>query len=141
MKLNVYIMHSEKLDYKNLLYKPLLELGLMNSYFLILPMSEKYKANYIKELLVDSDVIICDLSNFNFLANFELKTAKKLDKPIYYLIKSNDKKINNYKNLDLITYTDKKDYAYKVKNILDNLNEKELILKRDNIYCLGKIEK
>ena len=141
MKLNIYIMHSEKINYKEEIYKPLLELGLMNDYFLILPLSEKFKANYIKDLFKKSDVIICDLTNFNFLANFELKTAKKLEKPIYYFINEKDKNIGKYKDIDLITYSDKKDYSLKVKNILDSLNKKELILKRDNIYCLGKLEK
>ena len=141
MKLNIYIMHSEKIDYKNEIYKPLLELGLMNDYYLILPLSEKYKSTYIKELLIDSDVVICDLTNANMLFNIELKTARKLDKKIYYLIKDSDKNINKYKDLEIIKYSDKEDYSNKVKNILDNLNKKELLLKRDNIYCLGKLEK
>ena len=113
----------------------------MNDYFLILPLSEKYKSEYIKDLLTDSDIVICDLSNFNFLANFELKTAKKLNKTIYYLINQNDKNINKYKGVELTTYINGEDYSNKVKNILDRLNKKELLLKRDNIYCLGKITK
>ena len=141
MKLNIYIMHSEKIDYKNEIYKPLLELGLMNDYYLILPLSEKYKANYIKELLNNSDIVICNLTNFNFLANFELKTAKKLNKIIYYFIKENDKQLSKYKNIETIKYNDSLDYANKVKALLDSLNKKELLLKRDNIYCLGKIAK
>ena len=134
-------MHSEKLDYKEEIYKPLLELDLMKDYYLVLPLSEKYKSDYIKELLTNSDVVICDLTKFNFLANIELKTAKKLNKPIYYLIKENDKNKNKYKDIEIVTYSDKIDYANKVKNILDSLNKKELLLKRDNIYCLGKISK
>lgn len=141
MKLNIYIMHSERIDYKNEIYKPLLSLGLMKDYYLILPLSEKYKASYIRELILDSDIIICDLTKFNFLANFELKSAKKLDKKIYYLINEKDKNINKYKTLDIIKYSDSKDYSNKVKSILDSLNKKELLLKRDNIYCLGKLEK
>ena len=141
MKLNIYIMHSESIDYKNNIYKPLLELGLMKDYYLILPLSEKYKSNYIKELLTNSDIVICDLTNFNFFANLELKTAKKLNKPIYYFLNDKDKKINKYKSDNLVIYTDKIDFSNKVKSILDSLNKKDLILKRDNIYCLGKIEK
>ena len=141
MKLKIYIMHSEKIDYKNEIYKPLLELGLMNDYFLILPLSEKYKSTYIKQLLIDSDVVICDLTNFNFLSNIELKTAKKLNKKIYYLINSNDKNIKKYNNTELITYIDKDDFSNKVKNILDSLNKKDLLLERENIYCLGKLKK
>lgn len=141
MKIKVYIMHSEKVDYKENIYKPLLEIGLMKVYFLILPMSEKFKSKYIKELMIESDIIICDLSNFNFLANFELKTAKKLNKQIYYFVNVNDKSINKYKNLNPYIYKSKDELANKVKELLDSLNKKEILLKRDNIYCLGKIEK
>lgn len=142
MKLKVYIMHSEKIDYKEEIYKPLLEKGLMKDYFLILPMSEKFKSKYIKELINDSDVIICDLTKFNFFANIELKTANKLNKEnIYYFINSEDKNINKYKKLNINIYKDKLEFSELVKNLLNSINKKDLFLKRDNIYCLGKIEK
>ena len=140
MKLNIYILHSEKIDYKNEIYKPLLELGLMKDYYLILPLSNKYKSDYIKDLLKTSDVVICNLSKFNLLSKFELKTAIKFDKLIYYFIDSSDKKIKQHKEENIITYNDKKDFANKVKTILDSLNKKDLILKRDNIYTLGKVD-
>ena len=132
-------MHSDKVDYKNNIYKPLLKLGLMKDYFLILPMSENFKSTYIKELLNKSDVVICDLSKCNIFLSFEIKNAVKLNKKIYYLISSSDKKIKKYKNIDLISYSNSEDYANKVKSILDSLNKKELLLNRDNIYTLGKV--
>lgn len=132
-------MHSEKMDYKNEIYRPLLELGLMKDYFLVLPYSEKFKSSYIKETIGDSDVIICDLTKFNFFANLELKMAKKLEKTIYYFIKSDDKNIKKYN--DVIVYQDKEDFSNKVKGLLDSLNKKELLLKRENIYCLGNVDK
>lgn len=139
MKIKVYIMHSEKINYKEEIYKPLLEKGLMKDYFLILPLSEKFKTSYIKELLIDSDIVICDLTKFNFLANIELKTAKKLNKEIYYFINSNDKNSKKYK--DIKFYQNKEELSELVKEILDSLNKKEILLKRENIYCLGKIQK
>ena len=139
MKIKVYIMHSEKIDYKEEIYKPLLEKGLMNDYFLILPLSEKYKASYIKELLTDSDLVICDLTSFNFFANLELKAAKKLNKTIYYFINTNDKLLKKYKEVNV--YKDKEEFSKLVKTLLDSLNKKEILLKRENIYCLGKIQK
>ena len=132
-------MHSDKVDYKNNIYKPLLKLGLMKDYFLILPMSENFKSTYIKELLNKSDVVICDLSKSNIFLSFEIKNAVKLNKKIYYLISNSDKKIKKYKNIDLISYSNSEDYANKVKGILDSLNKKELLLNRDNIYTLGKV--
>ena len=134
-------MHSDKVDYKENIYKPLLKLGLMNDYYLILPLSEKYKADYIKELISDSDVVICDLTKFNILSNFELNMAKKLSKPIYYFINSSDKKINKYKDIEIVKYQTSEEFSLLVKRLLDSLNKKELILKRENIYCLGNLEK
>ena len=139
MKIKVYIMHSEKINYKEEIYKPLLEKGLMEDYFLILPLSEKYKSSYIKELLIDSDLVICDLTSFNFLANLELKTAKKLNKQIYYFINANDKSLKKYKEVNI--YQNKEEFSELVKKLLDSLNKKEILLKRENIYCLGKIQK
>lgn len=136
-KLVVYIMHSDKIDYINEIYRPLLNLRLMKNYYLILPLSDKYKSSYIKELYKDSDIVICDLTKSNMFLNIEIKTAKKLNKPIYYFINSKDNNLKKYK--DVIVYDNKEDYANKVKDLLDNLNKKELLLKKDNIYCLGKI--
>ena len=141
MKIKAYIMHSEKVDYKEEIYKPLLEIGLMNNYFLILPLTEKYKASYIKELLTDSDIVICDLTKFNFFANIELKTAKKLNKEIHYFINANDKATKKYKDDSITKYNDKEEFSKLVKYLLDSLNKKEILLKRENIYCLGKIQK
>jgi len=141
MKIKVYIIHSDKVNYKEEIYKPLLEKGLMNDFFLILPLSEKYKSTYIKDLMKDSDIIICDLTKSNFFLNLELKTANKLNKPIYYFIKNDDKNIKKYKIDNLTVYNNKEEFSVLVSNMLYSLNKKEVILKRDNIYSLGNIEK
>ena len=51
MKIKVYFIHSDKLNYKEEIYKPLLEKGLMNDFYLIFPLSEKYKTSYIKDIM------------------------------------------------------------------------------------------
>ena len=71
-----------KTDYINEIYRPLLKMGLMKEYYLILPLSDRYKGTYIKDLCKDSDIIICDLTKSNFFLNIELNTAKKLNKKI-----------------------------------------------------------
>ncbi len=139
MKLKVYIMHSEKVDYVNEIYRPLLKMGLMKEYYLILPLSDRYKNTYIKDLYKDSDIIICDLTKSNFFLKMEINTAKKLNKKIYYFINCNDKNVNKYKNLELNKYTDKEEFCLILKKLLDSLNKKQILLERDNIYPLGKI--
>lgn len=141
MKVKVYIMHSEKVNYKEDLYKPLLEKGLMEEYFLILPMTQRYMSEYIKELINDSDIVICDLTNFNFLANIELKTARKLEKDIRYFIRSDDKNRKKYKDIEINVYETKEELVDSIENILKTINKHEILLKRENIYCLGKIQK
>ena len=139
MKLKVYIMHSDKTDYINEIYRPLLKMGLMKEYYLILPLSDRYKGTYIKDLCKDSDIIICDLTKSNFFLNIELNTAKKLNKKIYYFINCNDKNIKKYNNLELNKYTDKEEFCLLIKKLLDSLNKNQILLERDNIYLLGKI--
>ena len=130
-------MHSEKIDYKEEIYRPLLEKGLMKDNTLILPLSKKFESTYIKELLISSDIVICDLTKSNIFLKTEIKMANKLNKKIYYFINSNDKNKNKYK--DIFEYTNKEDFVNKVDNLINSLNKKELILNRDNIYTLGKL--
>ena len=141
MKIKVYFIHSDKLNYKEEIYKPLLEKGLMNDFYLIFPLSEKYKTSYIKDIMQESDIIICDLAKSNFFLKLEIKAAKKLNKPIYYFIKNDDKNIKKYKLDNIYIYKDKDEFTFLVSNILYSLNQKDVILKRDNIYRLGSIEK
>ena len=132
-------MHSDKINYKEEIYKPLLEEGLLNDVYLILPLSKKYEASYIKELLSDSDIIICDLTKNNFFLKAEIKMATKLKKDIYYFVNTNDKNKKQYNNI--IEYEDRKDFISKVRILINSLNKKEILLKRDNIFCLGKVQK
>ena len=127
MNIKVYIMHSEKGDYKNNIYKPLLEIGLMKNYFLILPLSERFKGTYIKDLMLDSDLIVCDLSNYNIFLKYEINMAKKLNKSIYYFINDKDKKINKFKDKQINIYSDGKDFSNKVKVLLDGLDKKSIL--------------
>ncbi len=140
MKIKVYIMHSDKINYKDDLYKPLLEHGLMHDYFLILPMSNSFIDKFAKDLINESDIVICNLSNSNFLLNVEMKWAISQNKDIYYFIKNDDKKISKFKNYKYNVYSTTDELINQIIALLKAVNQKELILKRDNIFCLGKLE-
>ena len=141
MKVKVYIMHSDKINYKEELYKPLLEFGLMEKFNLIFPMSQRYINCYIKDLLNETDVIICDLTNKNFFLNKEIEMANKLHKKIFYMINNNDKKSNKYKLENLYKYNNIEEMLNVVNSILNSLNQREILLNKENIYYLGKIKK
>ena len=134
-------MHSDKINYKEDLHRPLLEKGLMNDYFLILPMSNNFIGQFAKDLINDCDIVICNLTNSNIFLNQEIKWANSLKKDIYYFIKSDDKKISKFKNYKYNVYTTNEELVSQVEQLLKSLNKKEIILKRDNIYCLGAIQK
>ncbi len=141
MKVKVYIMHSDKIDYKEELYKPLLKEGLMDEFYLILPLSNRYSNSYVKELISDADIIICDLTKVNFFLNVEIKWANKENKEVYYFIQKDDKNIKKYNKFKLNFFENREDFIKSVKTLLQSLNKKEILLRRENIYCLGKIEK
>ena len=141
MKIKVYIMHSDKINYKEDLYRPLLEKGLMNDYFLILPMSNNFIGQFAKDLINDCDIVICNLTNSNIFLNQEIKWAKSMNKDIYYYIKKDDKKLSKFKDYQYNIYSTTEEFVNLVDTLLKSLNQKELILKRENIFCLGNIEK
>lgn len=141
MKVKVYIMHSDKIDYKEEIYRPLLRENLMEDFFLILPLSNRYSENYVKELIKESDLIICDLTKSNIFLNLEMKWANKENKEIYYFIKKDDKQMKKFDRLKPNIYNDKEEFASLVKTLLNSLDKKKILLKRDNIYCLGYLNK
>ena len=99
-KFNIYTIHSTKLNYKEEFYKPLLLSEICTAHNLILPLTDKYKTMYAKDLIKDSDIIIVNLTNSTFSVFIENNWAIKFQKPILYLIKENSKVnflLNKYK--------------------------------------------
>ena len=88
-RLKIYFIHSGKYDYHNLFYRYILSSSECIKHELMLPLTEKYKTRYVKELLETADLIIAEVSNPNFTLKLELKWALKTGKPIKYISLTN----------------------------------------------------
>ena len=109
-RLNIYVIHSTKFDYNNLLYKKLLSSNICLSHNLILPMTKEYQDKYTKDLMDKADIVIVELSNPSFGLKLELKYLTKYNKPKLFIALDNikpkkyNKLITNYVETNDNTY-------------------------------------
>ena len=89
-RLKIYFVHSTKMDYQTLLYRPILSSTVCLAHELILPLSQNYKERYVKELLEEADIIVAEVSDPNFALKLELKWANVVGKPIKYISLNNN---------------------------------------------------
>ena len=138
-RLNIYVIHSTKFDYKNLLYKKLLSSSYCLSNNLILPMTKEYQEKYTKDLMNKADGIIVELSHPSFGLWIELEYLKKINKPKLFL--SLDNKIpNNYKKLvNEFTKTTTEDYLSTIEEFIKKVGEERQMSNPNQTYTLGEL--
>lgn len=106
-KITIYAIHSNKLNYKEELYKALLLSKVCSTHNLILPLTDKYQNMYAKDLVESCDIAIINLTDSTFSVYIETKWAIKMNKKILFLIKENgkcSKLLNKYKNISKMYY-------------------------------------
>ncbi|MDD4188016.1 MAG: hypothetical protein PHX04_04570 [Bacilli bacterium] len=89
-RLKVYFIHSSKIDYNNLLYRPILASSVCIKHELMLPQSKNYQDKYIKDLIDKADIIIAEVSEPSFGLKLELRWALKSGKPVKYISLNNE---------------------------------------------------
>ena len=89
-RLKIYFVHSSKLDYKNLIYRLVINSQVCLNHELILPYTKEYQGKYVKELIEKADIIIAEVSYPSFGLKYELKLISKINKPIKYISLSNE---------------------------------------------------
>ena len=138
-RLKVYFIHSVKIDYQTLLYRPILSSPVCLAHELILPLSPNYKERYVKELHEEADVIVAEVSDPNFALKLELKWAVATNKPIKYISLSNNIP-SKYKKLvpNIEQFTNDRSI---VKIIEDFISEQANVVKQaDTTVILGDID-
>ena len=138
-RLNIYVIHSTKFDYKNLLYKKLLSSSYCLSNNLILPMTKEYQEKYTKDLMNKADGIIVELSHPSFGLWIELEYLKKINKPKLFL--SLDNKVpQKYKKLvSELTITTDEDYIKTVEEFIKKVGEEKNMTDPYETYTLGEL--
>lgn len=137
-RLNIYFIHSSKLDYNNLIYKKVLSSSVCLSHDLVLPLSKENRSKYFKDLINNADIIIAEISHPTLGLFLELKYLSKVDKPKLFL--SLDNTIpNNYKKLvPEIKEVNESNYLNLIESFIKENTKKE-IKKDDNTITLGEL--
>ena len=136
-RLNIYFIHSNKLDYNNLIYKKVLASSVCLSHDLVLPMTQKYQEKYTKELIENADIIIAEVSNPTFGLILELRWLCKQDKPKLYLSLDNKIPRKCKKYVPKIVETTDETYITEIEKFI---NENAVYgANKDNVITLGQI--
>ena len=109
-RLKIYISHSRKMNYEIDLYKPLLKskIGVEND--LILPHSKEYDGIDTKQILINSDLLIAEVSISGTGIGIELGRAECNNVRILCLLKKGKKCNSSVKrNFKVLEYVDQKD--------------------------------
>lgn len=133
-KLNIYVSHSNKVDYENELYKPLLQSTIGKNYNLILPHTEEYEKINTKQILINSDIFIAEVTFSGLGIGLELGRAECNNIPIICLLKKGERCNSSVKrNFAVIEYSDSIDMIEKLESFIS-----EIITKLDNVEVENK---
>lgn len=117
--MKIYVGHSTKYDYKNEIYKPLLDSILSKKVEFILPHNTDKTFNS-KEVIENSNLFIAEISEPSLGLGIEIGRAEMKGKKILCMCNDKDKVPSSLKhvNVDVITYSDKNDMIKKIEEYL-----------------------
>ncbi len=119
--MKIYVGHSTKYDYKNEIYKPLLDSILSKKVEFILPHNTDKTFNS-KEVIENSNLFIAEISEPSLGLGIEIGRAEMKGKKILCMCNDKDKVPSSlkYVNVDLITYSDRNDMIRKIEEYVYN---------------------
>ena len=117
--MKIYVGHSTKYDYKNEIYKPLLDSILSKKVEFILPHNTDKTFNS-KEVIENSNLFIAEISEPSLGLGIEIGRAEMKGKKILCICNDKDKVPSSlkYVNVDVITYSDRNDMIRKIEEYL-----------------------
>lgn len=115
--LNIYFIHSDKIDYNEELYLPVLRSNKLSIHHLMFPKSNNYINAYYKDVMSKADLFIILLENPTVTFNAEVKNAIICNKPILALAKIGHPYDPKYKKLlsNIIGYNDE----FELRNFIE----------------------
>ena len=119
--MKIYVGHSTKYDYKNEIYKPLLDSILSKKVEFILPHNTDKTFNS-KEVIENSNLFIAEISEPSLGLGIEIGRAEMKGKKILCMCNDKDKVPSSLKhvNMDVITYSDRNDMIRKIEEYVYN---------------------
>ncbi len=137
--LNVYFIHSSKIDYNRLIYLPVLRSNILSKHTLIFPETDDHKDIYYKDLMDQADLFVIDLTNPDAGLNLELKQAIILKKPILALAQKSIGYEEKYQKLlkDVIGYNSEDELRLLVENFVLKYKDRIVDGKMDSTVILG----
>ncbi len=139
-RLKIYFIHSNKIDYKNLIYRDILSSSVCIKHELMLPQTKSYQDKYIKDLINTADIIIIDISKPSFGFNLEVKWAIKSKKPIKFISLNNiiPKKYRKIiKEIEMIT--EDRSYIKIIEDFIQYYSGKTIEELNDPTIVLGEL--
>lgn len=140
--LKVYFIHSNKINYNDLIYLPVLRSNYLSNHYLILPESEDNKEKYYKDLISDANLIVIELTNPDVTFNMEVKEAIISKKPILALAQKSIGYDPKYQKLfkNVIGYTGEDEFRYFVEQFVKSYEGRFYNDQVDKTVVLGVLK-
>lgn len=115
----IYVGHSNKYDYINELYNPIIESSLNDEYEFIFPhIDGKYYNS--KTVIEESDLFIAEVSYHSLGLGIEIGRAESQNKKILCIYNENvgGRSCLKHVNVDVLSYSNKEDMINKIRDYL-----------------------
>ena len=136
---NVLFFHSDKIDYNNIVYLPVLRSNYLSNHRLTFTNNDKNINTYYKELISRADLIVLEVSNYDLGFSLEVKDSIISGKPILALAKEDATVDERFVKLldNIIKYKDENEFRYYVETFVKNYEGKINAGKVDPTLVLG----
>lgn len=124
--LKVYFVHSDKMDYNNLIYLPVLRSNYLSNHKLIFGKNKANENTYFKDIMDECDLIVVELTNPDVGFNMQLKQALMSKKPILALAQKDIGYDEKYQKLlkNVIGYSTEEEFRYFVETFVKTYDGK-----------------
>lgn len=124
--LKVYFVHSDKMDYNNLIYLPVLRSNYLSNHKLVFGKTKANENTYFKDIMDECDLIVVELTNPDVGFNMQLKQALMSKKPILSLAQKDIGYDEKYQKLlkNVIGYSTEEEFRYFVETFVKTYDGK-----------------
>lgn len=137
--MKIYFIHSDDIDYNEIIYLPVLRSNYLSNHQLIFSDSLENRDKYYKDLIHDADLVVAELSNTNLTFDMQVKEAIVSKKPILGLASKEKGYNSKYQKMipEILSYADEKDFREFVEKFVKDYDGRIINGKLDNTIILG----